>query len=88
MGDFDQILPVTVVKKRLLELLKQLQELNGAIAITKNGMPAGVLMSMDDYESLIETIEVLANADTLKGLRQSHNDRVAGRIYTHKEVWK
>lgn len=88
MGDFDQILPVTVVKKRLLELLKQLQELNGAIAITKNGLPAGVLMSIDDYESLIETIEVLASPDTLKGLRHSHNDRVAGRTYTHKEVWK
>ena len=63
MGDFDQILPVTVVKKRLLELLKQLQELNGAIAITKNGLPAGVLMSMDDYESLIETIEHVKNID-------------------------
>lgn len=87
MGDFDQILPVTVVKKRLLELLKQLQELKGTIAITKNGLPAGVLMSMDDYESLMETIEILANPETLKGLRRSQRDRVAGRIYTHKEVW-
>lgn len=88
MGDFDQILPVTVVKKRLLELLKQLNELNGTIAITKNGLPAGVLMSIDDYESLIETIEILANPDTLKGLRRSRNDHLAGRIYTHKEAWK
>lgn len=88
MGDFDQIIPVTVVKRRLLELLKQLQELKGTIAITKNGLPAGVLMSMDDYESLMETIEILANPATMKALRQSLNDRMAGRIYTHKEVWK
>lgn len=88
MGDFDQILPVTVVKKRLLELLTQLQELKGTIAITKNGLPAGVLMSMDDYESLLDSIEILASPATLKGLRESHKDRLAGRIYTHKEVWK
>lgn len=87
MGDFDQILPVTVVKRRLLELLKQLQELKGTIAITKNGLPAGVLMSMDDYESLLETIEILANPKTMKALRESLADRASGRMRTHKEVW-
>lgn len=88
MGDFDQILPVTAVKKHLLGLLKQLQELKGTIAITKNGLPAGVLMSMDDYESLLETLEILASPSTMGMLRKSAHERSAGKIYTHKEVWK
>lgn len=88
MGDFDQILPVTTVKKRLLELLKQLQELRGTIAITKNGLPAGVLMSMDDYESLLETIEILANPRTMKALRRSAEERSRGELHSHREVWK
>lgn len=88
MGDFDETYPVTVVKKRLLELIKQLQELKGTIAITKNGIPAGVLMSMEDYDSLLETIEILANPATMKALRQSRKDLAAGRLHPHREVWK
>lgn len=88
MADFDQIFPVTEVKKRLLELLKQLQEASGTIAITKNGVPAGVLMSMQEYESLIETIEILANPDTMKALAQSRQEAAAGQLTPHDEVWK
>ncbi|MBI4367100.1 MAG: type II toxin-antitoxin system prevent-host-death family antitoxin [Deltaproteobacteria bacterium] len=88
MADFDQIFPVTEVKKRLLELLKQLQELNGTIAITKNGVPAGVLMSLDEYESLLETIEILANPATVKALQQSREEHAAGKLIDHREVWK
>lgn len=88
MGDFDQILPVTAVKRRLLELLKELQQANGTIAITKNGLPAGVLMSMDDYESLLDTIEILSNKKTMKALRDSACDRAMGKMLSHKEVWK
>lgn len=88
MSDFDQIMPITEVKRRLLELLKQLQETSGTIAITKNGVPAGVLMSMDDYDSLLETIEILTNPDTLEALRASARDLRAGRVASHREVWK
>lgn len=88
MSDFDQIMPITEVKRRLLELLKQLQETSGTIAITKNGVPAGVLMSMDDYDSLLETIEILTNPDTLEALKESARDLRAGRVVSHREVWK
>ncbi len=88
MADFDQILPVTQVKKELLELLKDVQELKGNIGITKNGLPAGVLMSIDEYESLLATIEILANPKTMKALARARREHAAGQLLSHREVWK
>lgn len=87
MGDFDQILPVTEVKRELLPLIKKIQRLQESIAITRNGRPAAVLLSMDEYEGLLETIEILSDPGTLKLLRKSKKELDRGKLVTHREVW-
>lgn len=86
--DIDQILPVTDVKKRLLEILKQVQAGGGNVVITKNGKAAGILMSMDEYEGLLETLDVLSSPETLKALEEARKNFAAGRFITHEEMWK
>ena len=61
MEDFQKILPVTKVKRNLLEILKQMEQEEETIALTKNGEPIGVMMSLSRYEGLLETIEILSN---------------------------
>lgn len=87
MSDFDQILPVTDVKRDLLSLIKKVQRLNEAIAITRNGRPTAVLLSLDEYEGLLETIEILSDSETLKTVRKSRKELDAGRFVSHREVW-
>lgn len=87
MPDFDKILPVTDVKHQFLELLKQVQEGGGNIMITKNGIPAGVLMSMDEYEGLMETLDIMSNPETLKALRKARKNVEAGSVVPADDVW-
>ncbi len=82
------ILPVTTVKKNLLQLLRQLQEQNDPFIITKDGKAAGVLMSPEEYEGLLETLEILSDKKLLKLLRRAEVDFQKGRSYSHEQVFK
>ncbi len=87
MEHFDEILPVTEVKRDLLNLLKRMEEEGMAIAITRQGRSAGVMLPMSRYESLLETIEILSDQETLESLRQSRKDFAEGKVLEHEEVW-
>ena len=47
----------------------------------------GVLLSLADYEGLIETLEVLADQDLGQSIRQGLADAQAGRLQRHEDVW-
>ena len=87
MSEFDQILPISEVKRELLPLIKKIQKLGESIAITRNGRAAAVLLSIEEYEGLLETLEILSDARLVKRLRQSRKEAQAGRFFTHREVW-
>ena len=86
-GDLSDILPVTTVKRRFLELVKELGAQRSVITVTRNGVPAGVVMSVEEYESLLETLEILADLPVTRGLRRAGRNFAKGRTLRHHEVW-
>lgn len=88
MGEFDKILPVTEVKKDLLSHVKNMEKRSESIAITRNGHPAAVLLGLDDYEGLLETIEILSDKKLLHTLRKSKKEVEAGKLIPHEKVWE
>jgi PHD/YefM family antitoxin component YafN of YafNO toxin-antitoxin module len=44
-------------------------------------------MSADRYESLLETIEILADHSVVKALARSLKEFQAGNVLTHEEAW-
>lgn len=88
MEDFQKILPVTKVKRNLLEILKQMEQEEETIALTKNGEPIGVMMPLSRYEGLMETIEILGNKKIVTALKASQNDFKSGRVMDHESAWK
>ena len=88
MVDSSTILPVTKVKRELLEILKSMEEDYATVTVTRNGEPVGIIMTPDRYEALLETIEILGNHKTLQALKASHKDFKSGRDFDHDEVWK
>ena len=81
------ILPVTTVKKDLLKLLKQVQEGGDHFVITRDGKAAGILMSSEEYEGLLETLEILSDKKLLRQLRKAEDDFRKGRTFTHEQVF-
>lgn len=88
MENLQDILPVTKVKRELLDILKVMEEEDSTITLTRNGEAVGVMMTPTRYQALLETIEILGDKETMKALKASAKDFKAGRVFTDKEVWK
>ncbi len=70
MEEFEHILPVTKVKRDLLDILRRMEEEEATIAVTRNGEAVGIMMSLSRYDSLMETIEILSDREILKSLKK------------------
>jgi antitoxin YefM len=88
MAEIEKIMPVTKVKRDFLDILKTMNEDQSTITVTKNGEPVSVLMTVERYDGLMETIEILSDKEILNKLAQSSDDFKSGRVYKDKEVWK
>ena len=60
--------PVTEAKQRFTEIVKGVEQYFDRYLVTKNGKDAAVVMSAAEYESLLETIDVLANKKETRAL--------------------
>lgn len=60
--------PVTEAKQRFTEIVKGVQEYFDRYLVTKNGKDAAIVMSAEEYESLLETLDILANRKEVQAL--------------------
>jgi prevent-host-death family protein len=60
--------PIGQARPRLTEILEIVQR--EPVTITKDGVPAAVVVSPEDYESLVATIELLRNPEARERLRE------------------
>ncbi len=67
------------VKNRLSEVVDRIEREHGRVVITKHGHPAAVILSVEDLESLEETLEILGNPDLLADIREAEADVAEGR---------
>jgi antitoxin YefM len=72
-------LPLADVKNRLSEVIETLEREHGRVVVTKHGRPAAVLLSIEDLESLEETLEIMSNPALLEAVREGERDIAAGR---------
>ncbi len=47
--------------------------------ITKRGKPVAVMMSVDDYEGFLETMEILTDKEAVKRIRHSQEEIRKGK---------
>lgn len=70
----DSYIPVTKAKTSLLDMIRMIDDSENTVAITKNGIPKAVLMSMDQYEAMRETMTILGDPDMMAQIRHSQKD--------------
>ncbi len=71
MQPIQQYVPVTKAKTMLLDMVRKIKNSDDAIVITKNGVPEAVLISMDKYQGLMETLEILSDEKAMRSIRRS-----------------
>jgi len=81
-------LPLSEAKSQLSGLVEQVRSLEEQVMITRNGRPAAVLVSAEEFERWKETIEVRGDAALMKEIRaglRALKTRKA-RLYTLEEL--
>jgi antitoxin YefM len=79
-----RFLTITETRKQLLDLPNQLKD--EPIVITKHGKPTIVALDYEQFESLMETIEVLSNSDFMAALNQSVTQAEKGETITLEDA--
>ncbi|MGH2829715.1 MAG: type II toxin-antitoxin system Phd/YefM family antitoxin [Actinomycetota bacterium] len=71
--------PLAEVKNRLSEVVERIERAHGRVIITKHGHPSAVIMSLEDLESLEETLAILSNPRLVAEIRQAESEIASGK---------
>jgi len=80
-------IPVTKAKSSFLDIIRKIENSDDAIAITKNGVPEAVLISMKKFQGLLETVEILSDEKTMKSIRKSIKEAQKGMWVDFDQVF-
>jgi prevent-host-death family protein len=71
--------PLAEVKNRLSEVVDRLEREHGRVVITRHGHPAAVMLSLEDLESLEETLAVLSDPELMAAIREADAEVAEGK---------
>jgi prevent-host-death family protein len=80
------LLQLPEFKAQLSEVVQRVSTQHERVTITVHGRPTALLISVDDLESLEETIAVLSDADLMQQLRESEAERAAGLMESAEDL--
>ena len=81
-----EITSLSDLKSHLSEYADRAELEHEQFTITRNGRPAVVMISADEWKSLQETLFWLSQPGIDESLTEAEDDIAAGRIYTETEV--
>ena len=81
-------LPLSEVKIKLSAIVDGIVRRSDEVIITRNGRPAAVIISADEYDSWRETQEIKRDPDLMRQIRESEEAYKRGdyKEYTSKDL--
>lgn len=75
------------LRANLAEVLDDVTEHLDRYVISKRGKPEAVLMCVDDYDSWLETLEIMSSKETMRDITAARAELKAGKAFTFEEVF-
>lgn len=75
----DEFIGTRELRTHLPSILQHIQETHSAVVITSQGKPQGVLISVEEYLALIETVQDLTNKELIKAIDMARKEFAAGQ---------
>ena len=79
-------LPLAEVRANLSRLVDEAMRTHQRIEVTRQGRRAAVILSADDYDSIMETLAILSDQELMREVRDADNAAERGEIFTLEEV--
>lgn len=74
------------LRPELPNVIKKIDEQFDRFIVTKRGKPVVVMMSIDEYESIMETLGILEDKETLRRIRKGEKEIQSGKTRPWEEV--
>lgn len=68
------------LRPRLPKIIDEIDSKMDRFIITRRGRPVALMISIDDYESLLETLDVLSNTGLMKRIKKAEAEVRRGRV--------
>lgn len=79
-------LPLAEARNQLSKIVDDVERTHDTVTITRNGKPSVVLLSVDDYESIIETFALLENQEEQDSLAHAKAEYEREDVTTEEEM--
>ena len=83
----NKVFPVTNVRKNLYALVKACGDCASTFVITSEGRAVARLVGEQEYESLMETLEVLSDKKQVERLVSALKHVKQGKLHSHEDVF-
>lgn len=74
------------VKARFSQVIDEVAGTHERVTVTRNGSPVAVILAVEDYESLVETLEILSTPDAVAEIRQAESEMRNGHVHEEADV--
>lgn len=79
-------IPLAEAKKSLSAIIKDVDEKYDRFAITKNGISKAVILSSDEFEGLLETLDILSCKEEREAIGRAKKQVRSGQTVSLHEV--
>jgi prevent-host-death family protein len=79
-------IPLAEARAQLSRLVDEAVRTHERIEVTRNGRRAAVILGADDYDVLMETLDILSDADEVHAIAEAQSQLRAGESYSRAEV--
>ena len=83
-----KVIPLAEAKKQLSAIVKDADEKFDRFAITRNGVSKAVLMSSEEYEGLLETLDILSRQEERQAIARAKKQVKKGETVSLDRIKK
>jgi antitoxin YefM len=79
---------VRELRPKLSKVMNNIHKKFDRYVITRRGKPEVIMMSIDDYEGLLETLEIESDPELMKRLKKAEEDMRKGKGKSLEQIHK
>ena len=77
---------LAAVKAHFSQVIDDVASTHERVTVTRNGSPVAVILAAEDYESLMETMEILSDRQAVADIREAEQQMAQGQSYGEEQV--
>lgn len=78
----------TTARAKFYDLIDEVAASGKHVGITKKGETKAVLVSQEDWDAMVVTLETLSDRELMDQIRESEKDIKAGRVHDWEDIKK